>query len=218
MQTQITRAHTLVLQAANGSMSSDERAAVAQEVDTIRQAMIGMANTTYMNRPIFGGTVSNPSGTTLAYDDNGNYLGDSGQVMRNVAPGVQVQVNVTGPEVFGSGASNLFNVLGQISTDLKNGSQASITNLTQVDLSNLDTAATQVSNTHAVVGARYDRVQTMKTMSDNTMLNLQSGLSEVEDADLPKTITDLQMQQVSYQAALAATAKVIQPSLVDFLR
>jgi flagellar hook-associated protein 3 FlgL len=177
-----------------------------------------MANTTYMNRPIFGGTVSNPSGATLAYDSAGNYLGDSGKIMRNVASGVQVQVNVTGPEVFGSGSSNLFTVLGQISADLKNGSPAAVTNLTQVDLGNLDTALTQVGNTQAVVGARYDRVQTMKTMSDNTMLNLKSGLSEVEDADLPKTITDLQMQQVSYQAALAATAKVIQPSLVDFLR
>jgi flagellar hook-associated protein 3 FlgL len=43
-------------------------------------------------------------------------------------------------------------------------------------------------------------------------------LSDVEDVDLPKTIMDMQMQQTSYQAALAATAKVIQPSLIDFLR
>ena len=75
-----------------------------------------------------------------------------------------------------------------------------------------------MQNTLAVVGARYDRVQTMKNLHDTTVVNLKSGLSEVEDADLPKTITDLQLQQVSYQAALAASAKVIQPSLVDFLR
>src|SRR5437763_9161585 len=103
MQTQIQRARTLTLQAANSSMSSDERTAVAQEIDTIRQAMIGMANTTYMDRPIFGGTASNPSGPTLAYDSTGKYVGDNGVVNRNVAPGVQVQVNVTGPQVFGTG-------------------------------------------------------------------------------------------------------------------
>src|SRR3954451_3455697 len=218
MQTQIQRARTLTLQAANASMSSDERTAIAQEIDTIRQAMIGMANTTYMDRPIFGGTVSNPSGGTLAYDAAGNYLGDNGVVNRNVARGVQVQVNVTGPQVFGTGVTNLFAVLGQISADLKNGSPAAVASLTATDLANLDTAMTQVSNTQAMVGARYDRVQTMKTMSDNSMLNLQAGLTQVEAAALPKTITDLQMQQASYQAALAATAKVIQPSLVDFLR
>ena len=47
---------------------------------------------------------------------------------------------------------------------------------------------------------------------------MRSGLSEVEDIDLPKTVMDLQMQQVSYQAALSVTAKVIQPSLAAFLR
>lgn len=215
MTTMVQRAKTLTLQAANGSLSADERTAIAEEMDTLRQGLIGMANTTYMNRPIFGGTASNGTGTTIAYDANGNYQGDNGQVMRNVAPGVQVAVNVNGPQLFGSGATGLFNVLGQISQDLRSNNPAA---LTQTDIGNLDSAMTQLQNTHAVVGARYDRVQSMKTLADNTSVNLKSGLSEVEDADLPKAITDLQLQQVSYQAALAATAKVIQPSLVDFLR
>ncbi len=50
------------------------------------------------------------------------------------------------------------------------------------------------------------------------MLSLKSTLSGVEDIDLPKTIMDLQLQQTTYQAALSATAKVLQPSLMDFLR
>jgi flagellar hook-associated protein 3 FlgL len=50
------------------------------------------------------------------------------------------------------------------------------------------------------------------------VLDLRAQLSNVEDIDLPKTITELALQQTAYQAALAATAKVIQPSLVDFLR
>ena len=43
-------------------------------------------------------------------------------------------------------------------------------------------------------------------------------MTDVEDIDLPKTITELQLQQTAYQAALAAGARVVQPSLVDFLR
>ncbi len=50
------------------------------------------------------------------------------------------------------------------------------------------------------------------------MVTMRSGLSQVEAIDLPKTVMDLQMQQVSYQAALSVTSKVIQPSLADFLR
>jgi flagellar hook-associated protein 3 FlgL len=58
----------------------------------------------------------------------------------------------------------------------------------------------------------------MRQAADDRVLSLTGQLSEVEDIDLPKTITELQLQQTAYQAALAATARVVQPSLVDFLR
>jgi flagellar hook-associated protein 3 FlgL len=61
-------------------------------------------------------------------------------------------------------------------------------------------------------------VQTAIQAAADTELRLRTSLSSVENADLPKTIVDLQMQQVAYQATLGATAKVIQPSLLDFLR
>ena len=47
---------------------------------------------------------------------------------------------------------------------------------------------------------------------------LTTSLAEIENADLPRTLVDLKMQEVAYQAALAATARVLQPSLIDFLR
>ena len=50
------------------------------------------------------------------------------------------------------------------------------------------------------------------------MLNLRSSLAEVEDTDLPRTIMELQMQEIAYQAALGATSRAMQPSLLEFLR
>ena len=58
----------------------------------------------------------------------------------------------------------------------------------------------------------------MKESAQDRVLTVTSQLSEIEDIDLPKTIMEMQLQQTSYQAALAAGAKVIQPSLIDFLR
>jgi flagellar hook-associated protein 3 FlgL len=49
-------------------------------------------------------------------------------------------------------------------------------------------------------------------------MSLTSSLTEIEDIDLPRTIVELQMQQVAYEAALGATQKIITPSLADFLR
>jgi flagellar hook-associated protein 3 FlgL len=58
----------------------------------------------------------------------------------------------------------------------------------------------------------------MQQSAQDRLLSVTAQLSDVEDVDLPKTIMDMQLQQTAYQAALAASAKVIQPSLIDFLR
>ena len=58
----------------------------------------------------------------------------------------------------------------------------------------------------------------MKPSARDKLLSVPSQRFEVEDGDLPKTIIDAQLRETSYEAALAASAKVIQPSLIDFLR
>jgi flagellar hook-associated protein 3 FlgL len=104
-------------------------------------------------------------------------------------------------------------VLGQISTDLRSNPD----NL-KADLANLDSATNNMQSQLSDVGARYNRIDQMKTAANNRITDLKTQLSNLEDIDLPKTITELQLQQTAYQAALAATSKVIQPSLVDFLK
>jgi flagellar hook-associated protein 3 FlgL len=88
----------------------------------------------------------------------------------------------------------------------------------KVGLENLDKATETVNSTLSDVGARYNRVTQMKQSAEDRLMSVSSQLSDIEDVDLPKAIMELQLQQTSYQAALAATAKVIQPSLIDFLR
>jgi flagellar hook-associated protein 3 FlgL len=211
MTTQVQRARDLTLQgmSAGAGSSPDARASLATEINDIRQALIGDANTTYLGRPVFGGT----SAGSLAYDASGNYVGDAGAVNRTVGHGVAVRVDSSGPATFGSGGNQLFSVLATISSDLQSNPSA----LT-ADLSQLDAASATLQSQRADVGARYNRIDQMKTNADNRVIDLKTQLSDVEDIDLPKTITDLQLQQTAYQAALSATAKVLQPSLMDFLK
>jgi flagellar hook-associated protein 3 FlgL len=60
-------------------------------------------------------------------------------------------------------------------------------------------------------------MDTAAQVNSTQQLNLTSLQSQTEDIDVAKTIMNLQMQQNAYQAALSATAKSIQPSLVQFL-
>jgi flagellar hook-associated protein 3 FlgL len=67
-------------------------------------------------------------------------------------------------------------------------------------------------------GSRYHQIEIMQERNRANQLESQNQLSEVEGVDLPAALVDLQLQEVAYQAALDATAKALQPSLMDFLR
>jgi flagellar hook-associated protein 3 FlgL len=86
------------------------------------------------------------------------------------------------------------------------------------ELDRLDVRAATIRNGLSTVGARSNQLERMRQSADDMALNVSQSLSDVEDIDLPQTITDLQLQQTAYQAALAAGARVVQPSLIDFLR
>jgi flagellar hook-associated protein 3 FlgL len=70
----------------------------------------------------------------------------------------------------------------------------------------------------STVGSRTNRIDTASNILDSTTLDTKSALSDVENVDIASAIVDLQMQEVAYQASLGATSKVIQPSLMDFLK
>ncbi|MFZ5850251.1 MAG: flagellar hook-associated protein FlgL [Actinomycetota bacterium] len=192
-----------------GSADANAREAMAVEVDKLREGLLALANTTYLGRPVFGGTTAGQA----AYDATGAYVGDGGQVNRTVGTGDQVRVDTAGAAAYGSGPGNLFGVLGSIAADLRTNPGA-----LGGDLDRLDAAMSRMQNTLSDVGARYGRVEQTQRLADDRVVTLKGSLSQVENVDLPKTIVDLQLQQVAYQAALGATSKVLQPSLLDFLR
>jgi flagellar hook-associated protein 3 FlgL len=206
----LREARDAVLQGANGSLSATDREALAAQVDGLRASLLAVANTRYLQQPIFAGT----AGASTAYDAAGAYQGDAGAVTRTIAPGVKVTVNATGEEVFGPAGNDIFTVLSTISNDLRNNPSA----LTTTDLSQLDAGYLRIQNALASVGSRYHQIEIMQDRNKANSLESQNQLSEVEGVDLPATTVDLQLQEVAYQSALGATAKALQPTLMDWLR
>jgi flagellar hook-associated protein 3 FlgL len=206
----LQRVRALTLQGlSTGGNDPQSREAMATELEQIRAGLIQTANSKYLDRPVFGGTTPNAT----AYSPAGTYTGDTTKVVRTVGDNVDLRVDYSGEEVFGTGTTQLFTVLADLADHLRNDP-------TQLenDLVRLDAARDRMQTSVADIGARYGRVLTVRQAAEDRIITLNSSLSNVENIDLPKTITELQMQQVAYQAALAATSKAIQPSLLDFLR
>jgi flagellar hook-associated protein 3 FlgL len=194
-----------------GANSPASQEALSAEVKSLREGMLGLANTTVNGRPLFGGVTPGAK----AYDSTtGAWLGTGGApITRRITDGETLRVDFTGPEAFGAPGSDLFALVERIATNM-------VTDPTQLttDLADLDAAMSNLSAAMANVGARAARLERVEQVNADRQLTLSTQLAETENIDLPNTIMNLEMQKVGYEAALAATAKALQPTLLDFLR
>jgi flagellin-like hook-associated protein FlgL len=205
------RVRELAVQGQNGgTASAASREALATEVKSLREGLLDLANTSVQGRPLFGGVT--PDGA--AYDDTGKYIGLPGAgILRRLSASETVRVDVDGPQAFGDDGGNLFDVVGAIGQDLVDAPSAVSGHLDEIDA-----VMEKMMTALATVGSRAARVERAEQLNFDRSVTLQSQLAQTENVDLPETIMRLQMQQVGYEAALAATAKAISPTLMDYLR
>ena len=205
------RVRDLTVQGLNTGANTDtSRQALATEVTALRDGLLSLANRTISGRPLFGGVTPGPK----AYDATGAYVGQAGPpVTRRVSDTETVRVDTAGPDAFGPAGNDLFAVVDRIATDLLADPTA-----LETHLADLDTVMKTMLTAVADVGSRAARVEREAQVNSDRALTLSSQLAETENIDLPNTIMRLQMQQVGYEAALAATAKALSPTLLDYLR
>ena len=205
------RVRELTVQGANGSTSPGDRAVIAKEVGQLIDAIKGDANAQYAGRYVFAGTATQTPPYTTADDA---YHGDTGAVRREIGPGVQIDINVVGSAAIGSGTAGLIATLRNVVTHL----QANDTNALSADLASLDTVHETVVTARAEVGSRVNRLETASARLGELEEATRTLMSNNEDADMAKTYIDASTQQSVYQSALNVGAKIVQTSLLDFLR
>ena len=214
----IQHVRELTVQAANGATSDSARQSIKAQVDQLIKQAKSTLNQAYDGRYLFSGTLTDtPPYDVDAVPADDTYKGDSGAILRQIGPGVTVQVNATvsgntpPTDVLGS----LLPALRQLSTDLQNNDVAA---LGSTDLKAVDAGLDTIVGVQAQIGAITNRVtaagQRLNDLSDVTTILL----SNTQDADLPKALTDLSAQQNALQSALRAGSTLIQQSLMDFLR
>lgn len=127
----------------------------------------------------------------------------------------KLQIESTDPErytiSFDADSSNFLAAVGITTEEIQ--IQAIGKNLLAIDNAT-SSLATQISD----YGAKANRIQTQKNIFTDMNLNTTETLSELEDTDLVQATMELKSKEVAYQAALAAAAKALQMSLVDFLQ
>jgi len=209
-------AREALLRGSTGTTSPSERAILANEIDHLIGAVKDTANARYAGRSLFAGTATatEPYGTA-----SDAYLGDGGDVVRSIGPGVSVIVNARGSDMLGDGTDGkLLNTLRDISAHLRGGTAADIAALGGSDLASIDRSIETVLSVQAQVGSTASRLHAANSRLAEIQEGVSGLLSKTEDADMAATMIEYSMQQSVYQSALRAGAGIVQASLLDFLR
>jgi flagellar hook-associated protein 3 FlgL len=209
----VLRARELLIQGATDTAGQPARDAIAAEMTQLIDSVKTVANAKLGDRYVFAGSATLTPPYAIGGADA--FAGNNETMVREIGPGVQVDLNVNGQGVVGDNAGGLLQALRTIVTNLQAGNTAA---LGTTDLQALDTALDTVTTQQAVVGARHNRLETAVMRLEELAENAGALLSETEDADMAETIMHFSMQKAVYESALKAGAEVIQPSLMDFLR
>ena len=212
MLTAMRRARDLTIRASS-TLQPTERAAIAEEIDTITDEMAELANSEFLGQGLFSGFAAGNAVSSTA--GVWSYDGDTGDVQRRVSQTEVVTVNVRGHEIFGFDAGdNVFDMLEQLSADIITGDTTVISGR----LNDIDAASRRLEQGLARLGAVGTRIETALKVNLEADETLQLELSSVQDVDLAEAVLDIQTQEIALQATLGSLARAIQPSLLQYLR
>jgi len=206
----LRRARDLTVQGSNdGALDATAKEAVAVELEGIRAELLAKANTTLLGRTVFAGT--SDAGAAFAPDYSFNGV-PGGEVVRRLSESATVRVDADGAEVFGVGAGSVFALLDGIVADLRAGVN------TGDRLAEVDARLTTMLSAQGAVGARQSRIERAREAQVADSVSLEARRAAVEDVDSVEVLVRLQAQELVYRSALAVTGRVLQPSLLEYLR
>ena len=192
----------------------EDKTALAQEIGNIRQQILGLANSKYGANYLFSGHRSD----TAPFDQAPpyGYNGDSGSHRVVVGEGITVPIEADGSQMFIDGADNLFQVLDDLETALITTPYDPVAVQNTVDP--LYRIADRLKLARSGLATDYKRLERTDEYWKNFGNAVETMRQTVEDADITKAAIDMQVQQTAYEVLLATAARVVQPTLVDFLR
>jgi flagellar hook-associated protein 3 FlgL len=206
----LQRIRELTVQASNGTLEGTQREMIGKEIEQLKEHLVSIANTKVAGKYIFNG---NDTTTPPVSITGGNVMVSSNNnpIKIEMSNGIEVAVNMDPTKVFNT---NLFNDIKDLEDALNSNNIMPINGF----LGKLDTNIDNLVSERAELGARYNRVELIDARVSEQEVIANRILSNNEDAEIERVITDLKMQETVHRAALGVGSRIMQPTLMDFLR
>jgi flagellar hook-associated protein 3 FlgL len=215
---ELDRTKQLALQMSSETNNADAKAATSKEFQQIRAQVISLGNTSFNGKFIFGGFKNDTAPFNIV---TGLFSGTGDDQSVEVAEGSLVPITYSGQKLIaggspaGSTGTDIIDIFDKLIAAVAPGGSSA---LAQAQLPNLDKAMSQILDGRAEIGARINRLTSASSVNADMEVSLKTVTSSLQDADFIQVISDLTKQQTAYQTAVAASAKISQISLLDYMR
>jgi flagellar hook-associated protein 3 FlgL len=210
----LTQAVSLGTEGANGTNSAANRQAIATQVQGLLNTVVAQANTSIGGSYLFGGTSAATPYTADATSPTGyTYNGNDDVNSVAVGDGTSVQVNIPGSQIFSSTSNNVIGALSSLVTALNTGSSSDIATAT----ASITSAIGYVGQQRVIYGNSESQVNAQQTFLQQDTVSLASQQNDLIGVDEATAAVNLSQAETINNAALAAAAKVLPNSLLNYL-
>jgi flagellar hook-associated protein 3 FlgL len=212
--TSLTQALSLGTEGANGTNNAEDLQALAGQVQGILSSVVSLANTAVGGTYLFGGTGTTTPYTVDSSSSTGySYNGNSDTNSVQVGDQTSVQVNLPGSQIFSNSSNNVLGSLSSLVTALKSGDSSQIASAT----ASVDSAISYVGQQQVFYSNASDQLTSQGQYLQQDTVTLASQENNLVGVDEATAATNLSQAETDNNAALAAAAKVLPNSLLNYL-
>ena len=220
----LTRIKELSIQAANGTLGPRDKELVAIEVEGLTQDLLSLANTQDVNdNYVFSGSRVQVQPFQKHSSGDVTYFGDETRNEVQVSEQRYIRFNRTGTDVFGRvlRETNSGDTVGkgffEALSDLASGIRNSNTSAINQGIDDLDQASFNIAVATAQVGSEMASVETQREVNEETVLQLRTILSNIEDLDYSEAVTQMQKDMLALQATQSSFSQISNLTLFNYI-
>ncbi len=212
--TALTQAVSLGTEGANGTNSTANMKAIIAQVQGVLSSVVSQANTAVSGTFLFGG-----SGTTAPYAADSSsptgytYTGNSNVTSVAVGDHVSVQVGLPGSQIFSNSSNSVIGALSSLVTALQSGNSSAIATATTAVSASIGLVGQQ----QAFYGNAENQLNSQETSLQQDTVTLASQATSLVGVDLATAATNLTHAETNNSAAMAAVAKILPNTLLNYL-
>jgi len=216
--TQLTSALSIAVEGNNGTENSSNLMSLSQQMGSIRDQVVALANSSYQGTYIFSGSDGSVQPFTVdtsTVPATTTYNGDSNAGAVTTENGQQIQTGLAGSAVFAAPGADVMSALNNLVADFSSGTPSPTSS---ADIGVLQVALSNVTQQRSILDSSLVRLQSTSSYAQTDAVNDTAAVGTLVAADPATIATQLSSVETQNQALMSVIATLEKQSLFDMIQ